>query len=66
MITLVPAYGRTYNTRKSAMQDWADGKDFRIYCGPYTSVRDKALLIDQYGGIEIRYNATRDPIILTD
>ncbi len=40
-LTLVPAYGRQYNTDEDMLRDWNEGKDFRIYPnGPYTSIRD--------------------------
>lgn len=32
---VVGAYGR-----QACMKDWQDGKDFRIWNGPYLSVRD--------------------------
>lgn len=44
MIVLKPAYGRKYKTIEEAEQDWNDGKDFRILCGPYCSIRDTDLL----------------------
>ena len=40
-LTLMPAYGRNYNTDEDMLRDWEEGKDFRIYPnGPYTSIRD--------------------------
>ena len=50
---LIPAYGRSYNTIQDALQDWNDGKDFRISAGPYTSIRDLALLKKDFTFIEI-------------
>ena len=29
-MTLIPAYGRDYKTKKAVLQDWNDGKDFII------------------------------------
>jgi hypothetical protein len=29
-LTLVPAYGRDYKSKKEVMADWDGGKDFRI------------------------------------
>ena len=29
-LTVVPAYGRTYQSKAKAWQDWQDGKDFQI------------------------------------
>lgn len=37
---LLPAYGRKYATIVQALQDWNAGKDFKIYGGPYCSIRD--------------------------
>lgn len=39
-LVLVPAYGRVYNSVEAMMTDWNAGKDFRIWNGPYCSVRD--------------------------
>lgn len=43
-LIVVPAYGRKYYSAAVALQDWKDGKDFRILSGPYCSIRDSALL----------------------
>jgi hypothetical protein len=34
-LTVVGAYGRAANE-----QDWLEGKDFKVYSGPYFSIRD--------------------------
>jgi hypothetical protein len=39
-IYLTAAYGRVYHERDAVLSDWFDGKDFRIYQGPYCSIRD--------------------------
>jgi hypothetical protein len=39
-LTIVPAYGRKYATRDFLLADWAGGKDFKIFDGPYLSIRD--------------------------
>ena len=44
MIILLPAYGRTYETLDKAEADWIAGKDFKIFKGPYCSVRDFTML----------------------
>lgn len=31
-LTIVPAYGRDYKSKKEVMQDWEAGKDFQINC----------------------------------
>jgi hypothetical protein len=38
--TVRPAYGRVYMTKEQALQDWKDGRDFKIVNGPYCSCRD--------------------------
>jgi hypothetical protein len=61
-ITLIPAYGRDYKSKRDVMKDWTDGKDFQIqdisskWDGSYTSRRDK----DKLGVVTIRYNKLRD------
>jgi hypothetical protein len=39
-LMLLPAYGRKYSTKESAVYDWKAGKDFKIVNGPYCSIRD--------------------------
>lgn len=29
-LTVIPAYGRTYQSKAKAWQDWQDGKDFQV------------------------------------
>ncbi len=56
-LSLMPAYGRKYNSDEHMMIDWNDGKDFRIYPnGPYTSIRD----IDRLKRLHERVTLTRD------
>ena len=48
-LTLIPAYGRKYDTDESMLADWVAGKDFRSYpSGPYTSIRDLPRLKQTY------------------
>lgn len=65
-MNLIPAYGRNYNTASEALEDWANGKDFKIYGGPYCSIRDKVQL-EEYGPITIYwaypYNAEHAKVI---
>ena len=45
-LTVVPAYGRDYRTKREVAEAWANGKDFRISDffspddGRYVSIRD--------------------------
>lgn len=39
-LMIVPAYGRVYNSVEAMIADWTVGKDFRIWNGPYCSIRD--------------------------
>lgn len=57
-LTVVPAYGRTYQSKAKAWQDWQDGKDFQIashgYAGSYINREDAeraglACLLVRYG-----------------
>ena len=42
LYTVMGAYGRAskYKTRTKVVTDWKAGKDFKIYGGPYCSIRD--------------------------
>lgn len=67
-LTLVPAYGRDYQTPDALIKDWNDGKDFMIttavspYCGKYTSIRD----LSQFPGkqVKIRYKKLTNFILV--
>lgn len=54
-IVLRPAYGRKYATREQALEAWVAGKDFKIYAGPYCSIRDYAAMQQQFCNIYIAY-----------
>ena len=54
-IILVPAYGRSYTSKKAVLVDWETGKDFKIESGPYTSVKDKESLEKEFGTIIFKY-----------
>jgi len=64
-VTLVPAYGRDYKTKKAVKADWDAGKDFRIADfhnpddGRYTSKSD-------WSGkhVAIRYKGLTEIVIL--
>lgn len=44
-LTLVPAYGRYYETPDEMREDWESGKDFCLWpSGPYCSIRDIDLM----------------------
>lgn len=54
VLTITPAYGRTYATPEAALQDWLHGKDFKILGGPYLSIRNTlALATDGWRGVAI-------------
>lgn len=65
-ITISPAYGRDYKSKKAAIEDLKAGKDFIVesvhspYCGRYCSIRD----LKGYQ-VEIRYNKLRNVCITT-
>lgn len=42
-----PAYGRSYDTTEACVKDYNEGKDFRIFKGPYFSIRDEPELKKQ-------------------
>lgn len=48
-LSLVPAYGRRYESEDQALESWNKGQDFKIIGGPYTSIRDIDLLKNQFG-----------------
>ena len=44
---IIPAYGANYETAQEMVSAWNAGKDFKIFKGPYCSVRDINLLKKQ-------------------
>lgn len=54
-ITLIPAYGRKYKTKGDLLDDWYAGKDFKVLCGPYTSIKDYWALSKQYGIVLLQH-----------
>lgn len=70
-LIIVPAYCRSYNSKKAIWQDWTDGKDFQIasygpFMGRYINKEDAesshlACLIVRYGK-ELAKSATIDLI----
>lgn len=51
----VPAYSRTYETESDLLNDWRDGKDFKVDGGSaYFSIRDVGLLVaDGYKYVDV-------------
>jgi hypothetical protein len=43
-LILLPADGRSYDTRDAVKADWEDGKDFRILDGPLCSLKELPLM----------------------
>lgn len=61
---LLPAYGRPYKSRAETEKDWNDGKDFRIFKGPYCSVRNlESMKKDVDRIVFIVHNSKPDKII---
>ncbi len=54
-IALIPAYGRTFKNADAAKNDWHSGRDWKIYGGPYTSVRDAEKLLAEYVVIQLHW-----------
>ena len=55
-MSVVPAYGRAYKTKDQLMDDWNNGKDFRIEStGTYFSIRDTDALVHTLGVDTLRF-----------
>ncbi len=63
-VTLVPAYGRDYNSAKEAREDFLKGKDFEVasvvHGSGYCSVRDFA----PGSQAKIRFRKNQDSVIV--
>lgn len=55
-LTLVPAYGRDYQTAARAEGAWIAGKDWRMPEGPYVGIGERETLLAQgYTSVRLRY-----------
>lgn len=65
-LTVVPAYGRDYRTKREVTEAWATGKDFRISDmsspddGRYVSIRD----CPSNTRIRVRYDKLRKVTVI--
>jgi len=50
-LMIMPAYGRQYKTSEEAKADWYAGKDFKVVCGPYLSIRNIEHLRHTYSSV---------------
>jgi len=55
LITLVPAYGAKYETKRDVLSDWNSGIDFYILRGCYCSKRNLESLKHDLGADEIQF-----------
>lgn len=65
-ITLIPAYGRDYKSKKEVLKDWDSNKDFIIQTfgpndGRYINKSDASKTTDKY---TIRYNQLRSIVVV--
>ena len=62
VLNAIGAYGRT-----ATKEDWAAGKDFQVYMGPYFSVRDTNKIRDHgYTTIHFLSTGTKQPLFTVD
>jgi hypothetical protein len=54
-VTIIPAFGKKYNTKYEVMKDWQKGVDFRISGGSYCSTRDLKALMDDYDRVILHW-----------
>lgn len=65
MVTLVPAYGRDYKSKKEVIKDWEENKDFIIQTigHPYDGkVANRSDLAGE--SVKIRYNNLRNVAVI--
>lgn len=49
------AYGRHYNTKEELLKAWEGGSDFKVWGGPYCSIRDLDYIMENHGRIILSY-----------
>lgn len=65
-LTLVPAYGRDYETAARAEGAWLAGKDWRVPEGPYVGIGEASTLRERgYTSVRLRYAAKAKSIDVT-
>jgi len=64
-ISLMGAYGRAYINKAKALNDWQNGKDFKVVDGAYCSIRDMDYLMRFNNKIQILLN-DGETIVLHD
>lgn len=52
-LMLRPAYGKTYETAADMLAGWNAGDTFRIFGGPYCSIRDIVALRNDSSSIQL-------------
>ena len=55
-VVLMPAYGRMYLSSEDAVNDWNNGKDFKVVGAGYCSNRDLGYLKDHCSTAWIAWN----------
>lgn len=69
-MSLVPAYGRDYKSKKAVLIDWNDNKDFIIqdmsspYDGKYANKQDYENDKDSPATVNIRYDGLRKVMVV--
>lgn len=70
-MTIVPAYGRDYKSKKAVLQDWESDKDFIVasigrYTGRHINKTDAYNYRDEIDGdfINIRYDNKRKVVVI--
>ena len=64
-MTLLPAYGRDYKSKKAVLADFNNGLDFEIASfgfSQYCSIRDAA----QLENVSLRYNKQRSVVCIVE
>jgi len=49
------AYGEHYNTKGELLEAWEGGADFKIWGGPYFSIRDLGDIMRDHGRLVLAY-----------
>ena len=57
VLIIVPAYGRKYASEQAVATDWNSGKDFKVFRGPYISIRDIEAIRGSYSTAFIKYDS---------
>ena len=62
VLPIFAAYGRTFKDENGARDSWQNGQDWKMYDGPYLSIRDSQKLLNEgFDCVDLHWHANGRP-----